>query len=86
MRLAIKDDVFVHFVRQNNDIGITCDCRQLLQVVRREDLPAWVMRVLTMIIRVFGVMAARTSSQFTAKSGTVSLMATGVAPNRTIGA
>jgi hypothetical protein len=49
MRLAIKDDVFVHFVRQNNDIGITCDRRQLLQVGAEKTCPLGLCGVLMII-------------------------------------
>ena len=42
--LAVKNDVFVHFVRQNNDVGIARQRRQLLQVTGGEDLTARVVR------------------------------------------
>ena len=44
VRLTVKHHVFVHFVRQNNDVSIAGQRRQLLQIVGGEDLTARVVR------------------------------------------
>ena len=64
---AIKHDVFVHFVRQNDDVSVRVSAASCCRS-SAENLTARLCGVLTMIIRVRGVIAARTSSQFTAKS------------------
>ena len=44
VRLTVENDVFIHFVRQNNDVRVARQRRQLLQVIGREDLTARVVR------------------------------------------